>query len=308
MVKRKIIYSLTDRGLFSELLNLALAKVYADYCEKKIIVNTRHWNVRVKFGLADYFISNLECTNNIMSSQQKIYTLEKPWFGKIYYKPLEFFTFYFFYFLNKIYCIFHSKTELSKEIFPQMRSMYFLETVLEGKSFDIVAATFKKIFIYNEYTEQYIRNEIAKLNLPKDYIGVHIRRGDKIISKEMNNINLDIYIREIINRKSISSEVYVATDDVAIISLLRDRLFSEGIHVFFNETNAQNGFDETSFNLSDKKYKHFQTLNMLLDFDVLIHSRFFIGTYTSNVSRVIPFYLGLDKCCSLDKEWNILNS
>ena len=40
MKKKRIVYSLTGRGLFSELSNLALALVYADYNQEELTVNT----------------------------------------------------------------------------------------------------------------------------------------------------------------------------------------------------------------------------------------------------------------------------
>ena len=46
MKKKRIVYSLTGRGLFSELSNLALALVYADYNQEELTVNTRNWNAR----------------------------------------------------------------------------------------------------------------------------------------------------------------------------------------------------------------------------------------------------------------------
>ena len=55
----------------------------------------------------------------------------------------------------------------------------------------------------------------------------------------------------------------------------------------------------------DKKSRYIDTLNMLLDMDILIHSSFFIGTYTSNVSRIVPLYVGFEKSLSLDDEWKL---
>ena len=40
MKKKRIVYSLTGRGLFSELSNLALALVYADYNQEELTVNS----------------------------------------------------------------------------------------------------------------------------------------------------------------------------------------------------------------------------------------------------------------------------
>ena len=53
MKKKRIVYSLTGRGLFSELSNLALALVYADYNQEELTVNTRNWNARVEKGWSD---------------------------------------------------------------------------------------------------------------------------------------------------------------------------------------------------------------------------------------------------------------
>ena len=94
MKKNRIIYSLYTRGMYSELFNLCLAIVYANHNQKKLKVNTWLWNSRIKKGWEDYFEPTLACSNNPFSAQDKVYTNEKPWFGKIYYKPKEFFSFY----------------------------------------------------------------------------------------------------------------------------------------------------------------------------------------------------------------------
>ena len=60
MEKKRIVYSLTGRGLFSELSNLALGLVYADYNQEELTVNTRNWNERVEKGWSDYFESVLQ--------------------------------------------------------------------------------------------------------------------------------------------------------------------------------------------------------------------------------------------------------
>ena len=76
-----------------------------------------------------------------------------------------------------------------------------------------------------------------------------------------------------------------------------------------NETYKHGGY--TEFYVTEPKVRRIQksryidTLNMLLDMDILIHSSFFIGTYTSNVSRIVPLYVGFDKSFSLDDEWKL---
>ena len=58
-------------------------------------------------------------------------------------------------------------------------------------------------------------------------------------------------------------------------------------------------------NGSEYPYPTAYSTYMLLDMDILIHSSFFIGTYTSNVSRIVPLYVGFEKSLSLDDEWKL---
>ena len=59
--------------MFSELSNLALALVYADYNQEELTVNTRNWNARVEKGWSDYFESVLPDCNGMMCSQYIVY-------------------------------------------------------------------------------------------------------------------------------------------------------------------------------------------------------------------------------------------
>ncbi len=308
MKKNKIIYSLSTRGLYSELFNLCLAIVYAQQKDLLLELNTYLWNSRIKSGWLDYFEQTLKISNNPFSAQDKVYTNEKPWIGKIYYNPKEFFTFYFRNFLNHIYKIFHPHHLLTKDIFEDMRSKSFINDTLGKNAFNLMKSSFIELYKLNFETSNLIKLKIKDLNMPDDYIGVHIRRGDKITSKEMNYIHNQKYIKAIVDHKALSNNVYIATDDTNIINDLKTELESKGFTVYYNLQNDSKGFDETAFNQADIQYRHKETINVLLDMELLTHSKFFIGTYTSNLSRVVPFFLRQEQCISLDNDWNIINS
>ncbi|MBQ9232306.1 MAG: glycosyl transferase [Prevotella sp.] len=308
MKKNKIIYSLSTRGLYSELFNLCLAIVYSNYKHLSLSLNTWLWNSRIEKGWQDYFAPTLECRNNPLSAQDRVYTNEKPWIGKIYYKPSEFYSFYYRLILNRIYKAFHPHHLLTKDIFTTMRSHEFINSALGDDAFNQMAKTFKEMYQLNERTRTYLDKELRMLKLPDNYIGVHIRRGDKITSKEMQEIHLEKYINAISKYASISTNVFIATDDVSIINDLKPKLDARGFHVYYNNQNKSRGFVESNFNIASKQVKQNEMLNVLLDMEILIHSKFFIGTYTSNLSRVVPFFLGLNQCISLDNDWNIINS
>lgn len=306
MGKKRIIYSLTTRGLFSELTNLALAKVYADWHGMELLVNSKNWNARIKKGWKDYFQSTLPCRNDFFTAQLKIYSQEKPWIGKIYYSPQEFFTFYLYHCANFIYTLFHPHTELSKDVFAKMTAAEFVEGTLGEGCFARFSSAFRELYRYNARTEAEITQRKRKLDLPQRYMGVHIRRGDKIVSGEMEEIGIGAYISEIEKRKDICRNVYIATDDFSSIPLLEEALLPQGFCLYYNEAGGKRGFDEKTFNGKAKEERYADTLDVLLDMDVLIHACFFIGTYSSNLSRVVPVYVGPDNCMSLDRPWDLL--
>ena len=308
MKKSTIIYSLSTRGLYSELFNLCLANVYAQHKHLSLILNTWLWNSRIKKGWEDYFKPTLDCSNNPFPAQDKVYTNEKPWIGKIYYKPKEFFSFYYRLTLNNFYRILHPNHLLTKDIFMDMRSQAFIYDVLGKDAFSQMAMSFQQMYQLNHDTKKHITKRMEDLKLPSNYIGVHIRRGDKITSEEMKEIHLDNYVNTIVAHKTISTNVYIATDDVSIINDLMPKLSGLGFNLYYNTFNQSQGFNEASYNQASRQVKREETLNVLLDMEVLIHAKFFIGTYTSNLSRVVPFFLGLDHCISLDNDWNIINS
>ena len=303
---KKIIYSLTHRGLYSELVNLALAKVYADKYNYRLLVNSRNWNSKIDNGLSDWFIPYFEETHSILTYQEKIYNNEKPWIGKIYYNPSAFWGYWRERLYNKIFKFFNPTALLSKESFQRMHSGDFLSQYSEGELLNAVSNSFKKFYNYNALTQNNISEKKQYINIPDNYISVHIRRGDKIVTGEMEDINLNIYVDAIRKYRYISNNIYIATDDVTVISYISKKLSDTDIKIYYNKENKLKGFDEKTYNLKSDSVRRDEVLNMLFDMDMMINSSFFIGTFSSNVGCVVAMYLGLDKCHSIDVSWKIV--
>ena len=303
---KKIIYSLTHRGLYSELVNLALAKVYSDKYNYRLMVNSRNWNSKIDNGLSDWFIPYFEETHSILTYQEKIYNNEKPWIGKIYYNPSAFWGYWRERLYNKIFKFFNPTALLSKESFQRMHSGDFLSQYSEGELLNAVSNSFKKFYKYNALTQNSISEKKQYINIPDNYISVHIRRGDKIVTGEMEDINLNIYVDAIRKYSYISNNIYIATDDVTVISYISKKLSDIDIKIYYNKENKLKGFDEKTYNLKSDSVRRDEVLNMLFDMDMMINSSFFIGTFSSNVGCVVAMYLGLDKCHSIDVSWKIV--
>ena len=301
-----IIYSLTHRGLYSELVNLALAKVYADKYNYQLLVNSRNWNSKIDNGLSDWFIPYFEETHSILTYQEKIYNNEKPWIGKIYYNPSAFWGYWRERLYNKIFKFFNPTALLSKESFQRMHSGDFLSQYSEGELLNAVSNSFKKFYNYNALTQNNISEKKQYINIPDNYISIHIRRGDKIVTGEMEDISLNIYVDAIRKYSYISNNIYIATDDVTVISYISKKLSDIDIKIYYNKENKLKGFDEKTYNLKSDSVRRDEVLNMLFDMDMMINSSFFIGTFSSNVGCVVAMYLGLDKCHSIDVSWKIV--
>ena len=301
-----IIYSLTHRGLYSELVNLALAKVYADKYNYRLLVNSRNWNSKIDNGLSDWFIPYFEETHSILTYQEKIYNNEKPWIGKIYYNPSAFWGYWRERLYNKIFKFFNPTALLSKESFQRMHSGDFLSQYSEGELLNAVSNSFKKFYKYNALTQNNISEKKQYINIPDNYISIHIRRGDKIVTGEMEDINLNIYVDAIRKYSYISNNIYIATDDVTVISYISKKLSDIDTNIYYNKENKLKGFDEKTYNLKSDSVRRDEVLNMLFDMDMMINSSFFIGTFSSNVGCVVAMYLGLDKCHSIDVSWKIV--
>lgn len=303
---KKIIYSLTHRGLYSELVNLALAKVYADKYNYRLLVNSRNWNSKIDNGLSDWFIPYFEETHSILTYQEKIYNNEKPWIGKIYYNPSAFWGYWRERLYNKIFKFFNPTALLSKESFQRMHSGDFLSQYSEGELLNAVSNSFKKFYKYNALTQNSISEKKQYINIPDNYISIHIRRGDKIVTGEMEDISLNIYVDAIRKYSYISNNIYIATDDVTVISYISKKLSDIDIKIYYNKENKLKGFDEKTYNLKSDSVRRDEVLNMLFDMDMMINSSLFIGTFSSNVGCVVAMYLGLDKCHSIDVSWKIV--
>ena len=303
---KKIIYSLTHRGLYSELVNLALAKVYADKYNYRLLVNSRNWNSKIDNGLSDWFIPYFEETHSILTYQEKIYNNEKPWIGKIYYNPSAFWGYWRERLYNKIFKFFNPTALLSKESFQRMHSGDFLSQYSEGELLNAVSNSFKKFYKYNALTQNSISEKKQYINIPDNYISVHIRRGDKIVTGEMEDIDLNIYADTIRKYSYISNNIYIATDDVTVISYISKKMSDIDTNIYYNKEDKLKGFDEKTYNLKSDSVRRDEVLNMLFDMDMMINSSFFIGTFSSNVGCVVAMYLGLDKCHSIDVSWKIV--
>lgn len=133
------------------------------------------------------------------------------------------------------------------------------------------------VYRFNEKYTYLINNFINDLNIPKNYISLHIRAGDKITEREL--ITPQSYLEK---AKSLSNchNIFIATDDYRIFEQLRD---DNPDYKFYTSTSPEErGNDTEKLFASTQDTIRNNLIEMFASVEAFLHSELFIGTYSSN--------------------------
>lgn len=270
--KKLFIYKITNRGLFSELNNLLIAKIYAErnHYDFKIEISTR---AGIEGDL--YFSENIDTYFKIDEIQKykngakykKVITSEG--FGQWIKDDPGWLTF------RMIRKYKHSFTEIKKIA----DSMPFSENALKD-----------------------INKNIRKLKLPRDYYFFHIRRGDKLIS-EAKFIPVERFFEKIED----PIDIYIATDDYKVITEAYDYLSSskiENIKIYHLIQPNILGHCTDLMNNNNIKFTYDQVIQLLTEVEISRHAVKTICTFSSNIGRYLKLVNDNPKSViSLDSGW-----
>ena len=76
------------------------------------------------------------------------------------------------------------------------------------------------IYVLNERTQAWVDKRNKALQLPPSYVGVHIRRGDKVL-REATPVPIDDYIRKVQEITPDAQCVFIGTDDYTTVEKFR---------------------------------------------------------------------------------------
>lgn len=157
------------------------------------------------------------------------------------------------------------------------------------------------VYRFNEKYTYIINNFIDKLNLPKNYISLHIRAGDKITEREL--ITPQSYLEKA-KSLSICHNIFVATDDYRIFEQLRD---DNPDYTFYTSTSPEEtGNDTERLFASSKDTIRNNLIEMFASVELFLHSELFIGTYSSNPGLFVGMQID-NKMIGMDYDrWLIL--
>jgi len=263
-------------GLFSEINHMFLAVLFCLKNNIKFVLSSRENNFSYDKGWQDYFLpfceesnAKIHLKNNARSYQIKA-TINNIIKTKLIRKALG---------INY----------LTQDIWPFIRDAKFQNETFDipqlnisGNLLSALQVVVNNIWHYQPAIQYEINTKIDTLNLPSDYVGVHIRSGDKATEAKLSPVY--DYINYI---KSISSlkELFVLTDDYNIIKELKKDFTDYNFNYLCEED--EKGFTEAAYNNMNKEAKKTSVIKLLIDTEVMYRSSVFVGTFSSNVGVFI---------------------
>ncbi|CAF1401287.1 unnamed protein product [Rotaria magnacalcarata] len=264
-------------GFGSEINQLLLAFAYSISTKRHFLIDSRQWN----YGNFNHYF-NISSTNYYFQSNRQFLVENNA--------------------LNNE--IDHLKTT---RIGTQVRKFWLATRQVQSFEMKRQVAQFLWKSISKE-TLNFIEN--CQIKNFTNYIGIHIRKGDKLKS-EAPSISLEKHIKSIeniFNKTKTIQNIFVASDDLTVIKQFRHL---KPIWNFFqiNYNNYQHtnrtGHFQSKFNRLSFERKLFETRLLMCELQMLINSQYVLCSMYSNMCRLLKIlrYQHPATTISLDRSW-----
>lgn len=155
----------------------------------------------------------------------------------------------------------------------------------------------------NSQTSKALAKILKRTRLePRNYIAVHIRRGDK--RREVALPPLKKYARAVRIMAHANEPIFIATDDGSVLYEMRKRLPDRTI-VMLPSAAKRTGHLQAEQNRVWMKRRYDDVVDLIAEIELLRRARIFIGTFSSNLGRLVYVLRNTDEhdSVSLDDRW-----
>lgn len=287
--KKGIIFRFGKVGIYSELNNMIIVMLYCLQKKIKFSLYSKDAVFMLGNGWTDYFLPFCEESKNIFHS--KLNTRDDL---SIVSRGARFVIF--------LYRIVFHNTLLTYDVFYRARATWFQRSHFDipelGIKGDLRAAARSLIDIvyrFNPVIDAEIKTLISSINLPEQYISIHIRGGDKIIEHELMSINQYIEKAQLL---SSNRNVFVLTDDYRIYNSLIQNFPQWNFYTL--TMSDETGYNHPRFIKSNNDRKKKEMLKVFASIELIKKSEIFIGTFSSNPGMFIGMCMPKDKVFGVD--------
>ena len=292
--KRMIFRLGYDAGFYSEFNGMVLAVVYCIKNNIRFEMNSSYSNFKIQKGWDDYFEPFFK-ENNLFLNK---YINYRPYNISAKNIKLE----------KRLKKIFNIDL-FTQDIWNDIRSTKFWNSQIVNKDLGInetLLQTGEWITSLCYNFKPKVQESICKVKndlcLPEEYIGIHIRRGDKI--KETQFINIESYF-ELATRLTHIRSVFISTDDYRTILEIKNKY--QEWRIFYDIDVNASGYDQNVFSRKLKRQKFKDLIYLFSNVETLSESKIFIGTISTNIGMFVGMRRGNEKCYYLDSDsWRVI--
>lgn len=300
--KKKFIFNFGyEAGIYSELNNMILAIIYCLENEIEFRIYSKDAKFTTNEGWNDFFMPFCRESTNIFHKyfNRRIHH-ENKYIKFLLLKK----------FATAIYKFFVPNTYLTNDFWPEFRSKKMEERRYTFPTLGVfnedIQTTSQVIinFVYrfNSKTDLQINNLLDSINLPDQYVGFHIRRGDKVI--EINEFSNSFYIKKSIQICDSINNAFVLTDDYNVIKELNE-MFSDWNFCTLTNINEK-GYEFSKYISKPVDERRRDMIKLFASIEILRKSDFFVGTFSSNPGMFLGMCMEKEKTFGVDlAKWQI---
>ena len=268
------LFTLTDRGFYSEINNLLNAFLYG-------LIVKRHLYIDLSmFCKGDLEWSDLYSSQLPLVTESCLHEIEPNWIVESVKSPG-------FKEIRSVVIQHHIE-----------ESVFSLKRTLAKK----LCKTTQTVEVEKYFSTPYVAIHIRRGDKVDGYLG-----GNGILTIEGERNPVEDYLSIIKKQAPDIQHIFVMTDDYTIIDELKAMDHGLEIETFCEP--AELGYATTEFRLLESEVKTFAIQRLILETEIAIKSQVFVGCYLSNVSRYIALMHQFpNNCFSVDseQEWHPL--
>ena len=268
-----------------------LLDFFEPFCITDNHVFNRKYNKRDFFGemgwrtmLKDFF-SKTEPSNEIPIKRMK-HRLVGDFYKKLY--GFDYYT----------YELFSSARDRRLE----QKHFIHKEMGIDGDLQDSCKSIIDKLWVYKPNVQAEVMQYISSISMPNEYLGVHIRRGDKVMEYDMQDIKKYMTLLE---QHSSLRVAFVLTDDYRTFLDLEKEYPDWEFHTLCEKSECGYYHDEFMKGMSIENITR-RHIKLFASMDILSQSQLFVGSYSSNPGMYLGMRMGKGKVLGVDFEnWRI---
>lgn len=294
--REKYVYRLGGfTGFFSEYNNMIIAMLYCLVHHKQFVLQSRNANFSAGEGWNEFFEPFCKEANNVLLD--KYNHRIKP----LYDQKSDRYAF------NLYRYLILQNARFTYEFFDEMRKMpvdtiYEIpELGLKGNLRECCAEIHKMVWRYNASTGNEIAGMIDGLALPKEYVSIHVRQGDKNIETEV--YTPERYMSEL-QKHTDCRDVFVLTDDYCVLTDLRKKYADYTFYTLCQED--EDGYELHKLHAMPYEERRKSMLRLWASMDVMEKGQVFVGTFSANPGMNMGFRMSEEQIFGIDYEHWIL--